>query len=154
MSYLSVIIYISMITDFNELVNGSSLLLPAHRWVGTRAIPFIAELFAKQKTKFGVEKRGRPRRRNFRNYRETISLLKEIGHIIDRVSLSRFFPLPGPFVFKNAKTYGLNIPEHIEDWDKFHIYRNHHHWWGDNEDFRQVENSYEELNRFVEETWR
>jgi len=54
MNYLSTIIYISMILDFNELVNGSSLSLPAHGRAGARAtLLFLAALFAKQKTKFG-----------------------------------------------------------------------------------------------------
>jgi hypothetical protein len=53
MSYLSAIIYTSMILDFIKLVNGSSLSLPAHGWAGARATPFHAALFAKQKTKFG-----------------------------------------------------------------------------------------------------
>jgi phosphotransferase system HPr-like phosphotransfer protein len=53
MRYRSVIIYISMILDFNELVNGSSLSLPAHGRGGARATSFLAALFAKQKTKFG-----------------------------------------------------------------------------------------------------
>ena len=53
MNYLSAIIYTSMIPDFNKLVNGSSLSLPAHGRAGARAIPFLAVLFAKQKTKFG-----------------------------------------------------------------------------------------------------
>ena len=53
MNYLSAIIYTSMIPDFNKLVNGSSLSLPAHGRAGARATPFIAALFAKQKTKFG-----------------------------------------------------------------------------------------------------
>jgi len=33
--------------------NGSSLSLPAHGRAGARATPFLAALFAKQKTKFG-----------------------------------------------------------------------------------------------------
>jgi hypothetical protein len=53
MYYLSAIIYTSMILDFNKLVNGSSLSLPAHGRAGARATPFLAALFAKQKTKFG-----------------------------------------------------------------------------------------------------
>ena len=57
MDYISAIIYTSMILDFNELVNGSFLSLPAHGRAGARATPFIAALFAKQKTKFG--ERGR-----------------------------------------------------------------------------------------------
>jgi len=54
MIYLSAIIYISIIPDFNELVNESSLSLPVHGWVGARATPFLTAFFAKQKkTKFG-----------------------------------------------------------------------------------------------------
>ena len=37
MNYLSAIIYTSIILDFNELVNGSSLSLPAHGRAGARA---------------------------------------------------------------------------------------------------------------------
>lgn len=48
MNYLSAIIYISMILDFNELVNGSSL--SAHGCVGARVTSFIAVHFAKQNT--------------------------------------------------------------------------------------------------------
>ncbi len=53
MSYLPEIIYTSMILDFNELVNGSFLSLPAHGRVGTRFTPILVVLFAEQKTKFG-----------------------------------------------------------------------------------------------------
>ena len=41
MSYLSAIIYTFMIPNFNELVNGSSLSLPAHGRAGARATPFL-----------------------------------------------------------------------------------------------------------------
>ena len=37
----------------NTIILGSSLSLPAHGWVGARTTPFLAALFAKQKTKFG-----------------------------------------------------------------------------------------------------
>src|SRR3989338_6148789 len=44
-----------IISKLNESVNqkGSSLPLPAHGRAGARATPFLAVLFAKQKTKFG-----------------------------------------------------------------------------------------------------
>jgi len=42
-----------MIPNYIVLVNGSSLSLPAHGRAGARATPFLAVLFAKQKTKFG-----------------------------------------------------------------------------------------------------
>ena len=65
MNYLSAIIYTSMIPDFNKLVNGSSLSLPAHPSSRTLCVHYgaggragaratlLAALFAKQKTKFG-----------------------------------------------------------------------------------------------------
>jgi hypothetical protein len=52
MDYLSAIIYTSMILDFNESVNGSSLSLPAHGRAGARATSFLVALFAKRKTNF------------------------------------------------------------------------------------------------------
>ena len=42
-----------MIPDFNNLVNGSSLSLPAHGRVGARATSLMAAHFAKRNTKFG-----------------------------------------------------------------------------------------------------
>jgi hypothetical protein len=44
-----------IVSNFNKRVNqnGSSLSLPAHGRAGARATPFLAALFAKQKTKFG-----------------------------------------------------------------------------------------------------
>ena len=57
MSYLSAIIYTSMIPNiqnFSNKIKGSSLSLPAHGRVGARAtLLFLAALFAKRKTKFG-----------------------------------------------------------------------------------------------------
>ncbi len=52
MNYRSVIIYTSMILDFNELLNRSSLVLPAHGRAGVRATSFLVAHFAKQKTNF------------------------------------------------------------------------------------------------------
>ena len=64
MNYPSSIIYISMILDFNKLVNGSSLSLPAHGRAGARATPFTA-LFAKQKTKLGGGGKARAGKNSF-----------------------------------------------------------------------------------------
>ena len=53
MSYHSEVIYNVMIPNYNVLVNGSSLSLPAHGRAGARTTSSLAALFAKQKTKFG-----------------------------------------------------------------------------------------------------
>lgn len=91
---------------------------------------------------------------NLASTRDTISLLKDIAHMVDRVSLFRFVPLPGSYAFKNPKVFDLHIPEHIKDWDKFHIYHNDYHWWGSVEDFRQVEIAYRELEKFIADNWK
>ena len=57
MNYLSAIIYISMILDFNELVNGSSLSLPAHGRVGARAT-VIGGAF--REAKYEIRRRRNP----------------------------------------------------------------------------------------------
>lgn len=90
---------------------------------------------------------------NLASTQETISLLKDIEPMVDRVSLFRFVPLPGSYVFKNPNLFDLNIPKHISDWGKFHIYHNNYHWWGSKEDFQQVEFAYQGLRRFIADHW-
>lgn len=93
MSYLSVIIYISMITDFNELVNGSFLSLPAHGWVGAKGNTFYRGTFCETKNKIQRRKsESSSKREILETTRETISLLKEIGRMIDRMFLFHFAP--------------------------------------------------------------
>ncbi|MBM4169138.1 MAG: hypothetical protein FJ215_08285 [Ignavibacteria bacterium] len=65
MDYLSAIIYNSMILDFNALVNGSSLSLPAHGRAGARATSSLAAHFAKQNTKFGGGGKARAGKNSF-----------------------------------------------------------------------------------------
>lgn len=84
---------------------------------------------------------------------ETISLLKDIEPMVDRVSLFRFVPLPGSYVFKNPDLFDLNIPKHISDWGKFHIYHNNCHWWGSKEDFQKMKLAYQELRKFIADHW-
>lgn len=84
---------------------------------------------------------------------ETIQLLKEISPMVDRVTLFRFVPLPGSYVFRNAQSFNLNIPEHDINWERYHIYHNHRHWWGSKEDFREMEKGYHELKKFLAEMW-
>jgi radical SAM superfamily enzyme YgiQ (UPF0313 family) len=85
---------------------------------------------------------------------ETIALMKEIAPMVDRVSLFRFAPLPGSFVFKHAASFKLNIPERIVDWSKFHIHYNHYHWWGSDNDFARLEIAYRELESYISQNWK
>lgn len=90
---------------------------------------------------------------NLDSTQETISLLKDIAPMIDRVSLFRFVPLPGSYVFENPNLFNLNLSKHSSDWEKFHIYHNNYHWWGSEEDFQEMELSYYKLKRFIIDKW-
>jgi anaerobic magnesium-protoporphyrin IX monomethyl ester cyclase len=86
--------------------------------------------------------------------RETIKLLHELSKYIERVSLFRFVPLPGTYVFEHPEEFMLrNVSESEEDWDKYHIHHNDRHWWGTDADFESVNKSYEEIHSFVTDLW-
>lgn len=84
---------------------------------------------------------------------DTISLLSEIAPMVDRVSLFRFVPLPGSYVFRNAKQFNLKISEPSKSWEQYRIYDNDRHWWGDKNDFQQLTQAYLELNQFITAVW-
>jgi radical SAM superfamily enzyme YgiQ (UPF0313 family) len=90
---------------------------------------------------------------NLQTTRETISLLEDISGQVDRVSLFRFVPLPGSFVYNNSKSYNLNIDTSNDDFCKFHIYDNDEHWWGTKAQFDEMKCAYEELRLFIEKKW-
>lgn len=88
---------------------------------------------------------------------DTIALLEDIGQWIDRVSLFRFVPLPGTYVYNNAEQFRLHGTDKNSDWDgdwgKYHIHHNHHHWWGTDIEFKNLTQSYWELRAYVESRW-
>ncbi|MEV6350247.1 radical SAM protein [Actinoplanes sp. NPDC051851] len=88
---------------------------------------------------------------------ETISLLAQLRPYLARVSLFRFVPLPGTQVYEQADIHrirGTHLqPDWDGDWAKFHIHHNDRHWWGDERDWAQTQDSYERLRSFVEDTW-
>jgi radical SAM superfamily enzyme YgiQ (UPF0313 family) len=87
---------------------------------------------------------------NMETTRETMAMLNDLSRMIERVSLFRFVPLPGSFVFDNADTVGL---VRVDDMSKCHIHHNPHHWWGSESDFAEVEASYKELDAFIRRRW-
>jgi len=88
---------------------------------------------------------------------ETMLLLEKLKKYIQRVSLFRFVPLPGSYVFEHADEFSvLNTktdPNWDGDWSKYHIYHNNYHWWGSMRDFQEVERSFNFLKSFVETEW-
>jgi hypothetical protein len=73
------------------------------------------------------------------------------------VSLFRFVPLPGTYVYDHPDEFDLHGTEHDPGWDgdwaAFHIHHNNRHWWGSKADFAAVQHGYEELRAMVEGLW-
>lgn len=88
---------------------------------------------------------------------ETMAFLDRVGKWIERVSLFRFVPLPGTYVYNHAIELNIRgIPGRSGwdgDWGKFHIHHNHHHWWGSKDEFAQLTTQFWRLSAFVEERW-
>lgn len=94
---------------------------------------------------------------NYETTIETITLLNELRSKIDRVSLFRFVPLPGSDVFNDPKTYGLKLnkltPDGNIDWGKYRIYHNPRHWWGNAEDYHEVNKAHDLLKQYIASEW-
>jgi anaerobic magnesium-protoporphyrin IX monomethyl ester cyclase len=94
---------------------------------------------------------------NLESSRETLALLKELAPCVDRVSLFRFVPLPGTYVYEHPEEFDLHGTDKDAtwsgDWSSYHIHHNTQHWWGSDADFRELEAGYLELRGFIERTW-
>ncbi|MDP2313811.1 MAG: radical SAM protein [Pseudomonadota bacterium] len=94
---------------------------------------------------------------NMETTAETVRLLRELSPCISRVTLFRFVPLPGTYVFNHPEEFNLHgthrDPDWQGDWSKYHIYHNTEHWWGTDAEFLEVERSYAELQNFVASAW-
>ena len=88
---------------------------------------------------------------------ETMELLAEIAPRIARVSVFRFVPLPGTYVYDHPDEFGLHHtssqPGWSGDWSQYHIHHNDRHWWGTEDQFAEVQQGYEQLAAMVEELW-
>ena len=85
---------------------------------------------------------------------ETMHFLEELGSCISRVSLFRFVPLPGTQVYSQPDIRGTHLrPDWDGNWSKFHIHHNTLQWWGDKEDWAELEQGHQLLRTFVEANW-
>lgn len=94
---------------------------------------------------------------NLNTTADTLTLLRELAGDIERVSLFRFVPLPGTYVYDHPDEFDLRgtdrSPGWDGDWSRYHIHHNQHHWWGSDQDFGLVQQGYEQLREFVDVTW-
>lgn len=94
---------------------------------------------------------------NYETTMETISVLDKLNDCVDRVSLFRFVPLPGTYVYNFAPMFNIHglwgSDQWDGDWGKFHIHHNHNHWWGSEKEFAELNKSYKIIFDYVESRW-
>jgi anaerobic magnesium-protoporphyrin IX monomethyl ester cyclase len=94
---------------------------------------------------------------NMESTRETIKLLDRLSGQISKISLFRFVPLPGTYVYDNPLEFGLRgthrSPDWDGDWNKFHILHQDKHWWGTDSDYSELADAYAELEQFITDRW-
>ncbi|HTL66698.1 MAG TPA: radical SAM protein [Lacunisphaera sp.] len=88
---------------------------------------------------------------------ETLALLEELKPLISRVSLFRFVPLPGTYVYQHPQEFSLRGTDTDAAWDgnwsKYHIHHNDRHWWGSEKDFEEQAAGYKVLNDYIDANW-
>lgn len=73
---------------------------------------------------------------------QTVQYLNSLRQYIHRISLYRFVPLPGSPVFAEGKLNKL-------DWTDYTIYDNNNHWWGNEQDFKNMNIGYAMVEKCV-----
>lgn len=87
---------------------------------------------------------------NIESTKETITLLESLRDKIGRISLFRFVPLPGSYVYRNHKYFNLSLPN---SYDEIFIYNNEKQWWGNEKDKIELTKSYCLIKDYINNNW-
>lgn len=86
---------------------------------------------------------------------ETKKFLKEMGkNNINRISLLRFVPLPGSYIYNNPQKFGLksNFSEQIS-YKSYRLYDETADWWEDNKELQIRNEIYVDIRNFMLTIW-
>lgn len=89
-------------------------------------------------------------------HRETMEFLEKMkeSNLVDRVSLLRYTPLAGSYIYDHPDKYGINGQKlKTENFDKMHLYKKSYDWWNDKQMFDKRNEWYEELQNMIEQCW-
>lgn len=74
--------------------------------------------------------------------------------LVDRVSLLRYTPLAGSYIYDYPEEFGVNRKVlNISTFEKTRLYKQSHDWWIDRYRFKKCEKWYDEMQKFIEERW-
>lgn len=89
-------------------------------------------------------------------HNETKNFLSKMRNndLVDRVSLLRYTPLPGSYIYENANNFGINKERlSIDSFSKMHLYKNSNNWWKDDGRFEKCNEWYSEMRELIDNYW-
>lgn len=91
-----------------------------------------------------------------RTHNETKAFLQKMYEkgLIDRISLLRFAPLAGSYIYSQPEKFGIKKSCLISDnFNKVSLYRKSYDWWNDRKRFSDCERWYKDMKAFIDARW-
>ncbi len=95
-------------------------------------------------------------RENDTTHNETKEFLGRMHRekLVDRVSLLRYTPLAGSYIYSNPAEFGIKEAALSPDnFSKTHLYHKSHDWWVEADRFKNCERWYKDMKAFIEKRW-
>ena len=87
-------------------------------------------------------------------HKETKAFLEEMKDMISRISLLRFTPLAGSYIYEHPEEFGIDSKKiGVENFDKMSLYRQSTDWWIDPKRKEDCQRWYEDLRGFINSNW-
>ena len=92
---------------------------------------------------------------NEKTTEETMNFLSEMGNKkIRSVSLLRFAPLPGSYIYDHPSEFGINPSSLNEENFKYlHLYKSTANWWKDDKQYELYQTLYDKLRSHILSIW-
>lgn len=87
-------------------------------------------------------------------HQETKDFLIKMKSCIDRVSLLRYTPLAGSYIYDQPEKFGIRKSTlTTANFEKTRLYRNSYDWWQEKQRYKNCERWYNDMKKFIEENW-
>lgn len=87
-------------------------------------------------------------------HQETKDFLSKMQPYISRVSLLRYTPLAGSYIYSQPEKFGIKKSTLTRDnFNKTSLYRRSFDWWKDNMRYKDCERWYKDMSKFIEDRW-
>lgn len=74
--------------------------------------------------------------------------------LIDRISLLRYTPLAGSYIYDHPETYGVKKSMlTTKNFSKVSLYRKSYNWWTEKGRYEKCERWYKDMQNFIDERW-